>query len=336
MKIKPKGFTLIETMIAIAVFTILTVAIFSFVTMLYRYQDMVFMHSETVEEARRGLSRMVNEIREAGPGEDGSYLIQKANDHEIIFYSDISGDGRTEKVRYYISPAGGKTGSETKTCTSFQKGGSCEVSFFGFLENDLKSATLSVSVEGDLDHPNNEYADIFVDSFLVETLCRGGGTCAQCAGSYQDLRLLDVTSAAADGFLTVSASVSENVDPICHWEDPNHSLKAMFTLSWEEEPLSHQNDLFIKEVVSVGGWPPFYDDQNAEITVISNNVRNEAREEPVFVYYNRNNQPITNLEERIKETTLIETTIILNSDPGRPPDDFTIVSAVKLRNIKDQ
>ena len=45
---------------------------------------------------------MVKEIREARGGDDGSYIIEKADDFEFIFYSDIDKDELTERVRYFI------------------------------------------------------------------------------------------------------------------------------------------------------------------------------------------------------------------------------------------
>lgn len=328
------GFTLIEVMVTILVFTIVSGAVFSFVTALYRAQDLLFTQSDVLEEARRGVSRMVREIREADSGEDGSYMISKADEHEIVFYSDISGNGMTEKIRYYINPAGGRTGVETRSCSSLQTGGSCQVTFSGFLENELKSATLSVSVEGDLDHPSREYVDIVSGTDILGTLCSGGGTCGQCFGEYQDLRSFDVTESATDDILSVTVSASDRVDPICQWEDPDHSVKALFTLSWEEEPLPQQNDLFIKEVVEIEGWPPSYDGGEEEISIISRNVRNEAREEPTFLYYDEAGRLIDQPDLNIKDISMVEIKMILNPDPGRPPDDFSLVSAVRLRNYR--
>ncbi len=327
-----RGFTLTETVIAITVFVILSGVVFSFVTALYRAQELLFVQSDIVEEARRGMGQMVREIREAGPGENGSYMIAKADHHEIVFYSDLSGDGMTEMVRYYINPAGGRIGSATQSCTSFQSGGSCQVVFSGFLENDLKSATLSVSVEGDLDHPSREYADILSGVDLLGTLCRGGGACGQCAGEYQGLRSFDVTDLAANDILSVTVSASDHVDPICQWEDPDHSIKASIVLSWEEEPLPQQSDLFLKDVSRMEGWPPSYG--APETTVISRSVRNEARGESVFLYYDNEGILISDPETRIKEIGMIEINIILNPDPGRPPDDLSLVSAVQLRNYR--
>ncbi len=325
-----KGFTLTETMIAIAVFAIMSTVVFSFVTALYRAQELLFVQSDLLEEARRGMEQMVREIREAGPGENGSYMIAKADGHEIIFYSDLSGDGMTEMVRYYINPAGGRIGSVTQNCTSFQAGGSCQVTFSNFLENDLKNATLSVSIEGDLDHPSREYADIVAGVDILGTLCRGGGACGQCAGEYQDLRSFDVTDLAATGIFSVTVSASSHVDPICQWEDPDHSIKALLVLSWEEEPLPQQTDLFLKDVSRIEGWPPSYGDP--ETTVISRSVRNEARGEPVFRYYDVDGSLIEDPEARINDIGMVEMNMILNPDPGRPPDDLSLVSAVQLRN----
>jgi len=328
---KKNGFTLIEVVVTIVIFTIISGAVFSFVTALYRAQDLLFIQSDVLEEARRGMSQIVREIREADSGEDGSYMISRADNYEIIFHADLTGDGMTERVRYYIDPAGGRTGLETRTCTSFQAGGSCQVTFSGFLKNKIKNATLSVSVEGDLDHPR-EYANIISEGVILGTLCSGSGTCGQCFGAYQDLRSFDVTGLAADNILSVTVSASSRVDPICQWEDPNHSVKAQFVLSWEEEPLPQQSDLLIKEVVQIKGWPPSYSGGKTEITVISRDVRNKIRQEPIFLYYDKMGRLINNPSVQIKDINMVEIKIILNPNPGRPPDDFSLVSAVQLRN----
>ena len=110
MTIKNTGFTLIETMVVIAVFTLAIGAVSGFIVYNYRTQDYTMRQSIAIDEARKGVETMVREIREARPGDDGSYAIESAQDFEFIFYSDIDKDDATERVRYFIDGADFKRG----------------------------------------------------------------------------------------------------------------------------------------------------------------------------------------------------------------------------------
>jgi prepilin-type N-terminal cleavage/methylation domain-containing protein len=99
---KKNGFTLIETLVAIIIFTLALGTIFAFIIMVYRTQDYAWNQSRAIEEANRGIETMAKEIREAVIGDDGFYIIEKADNDEFIFYSDIDKDQETERVRYYI------------------------------------------------------------------------------------------------------------------------------------------------------------------------------------------------------------------------------------------
>jgi len=99
---KERGFTLIESFIAVAVFALAMGTVSALVIMAYRTQDYAWQQSRSIEDAERGVEIMVKEIREAIIGDDGSYIIEKADDNEFIFYSDIDKDEETERVRYYL------------------------------------------------------------------------------------------------------------------------------------------------------------------------------------------------------------------------------------------
>lgn len=104
------GFTLIETILMIMVFIIIIVALFSAIVRgldIYRFSA---EQAYSVDEARRGIEVMVKEIRSAQPGDDGSYVIEKANDFEFAFFADIDHDLQTEKVRYYLDGTNFKKG----------------------------------------------------------------------------------------------------------------------------------------------------------------------------------------------------------------------------------
>ncbi len=97
-----KGFTLIETVITIFIFTLGLGGVAALVVNLYKSYNYAFQQSLAISEARRGLEAMVKEIREAKPGDNGAYIIEKADDYEFIFYGDIDRDLATERVRYFI------------------------------------------------------------------------------------------------------------------------------------------------------------------------------------------------------------------------------------------
>lgn len=210
------GFTLIETIVVILIFSLMMGAIAGFVFTGYRVHNYAFQQAIAIDEARRGIETMVKEIREAKIGEDGSYLLEKADDFELIFYSNIDQDPATERIRYFIKPAGGVSQTLTKDCVSYARGGTCSVSFTNFLTETLETATVRVRVEGDLDHPS-ETVDIYGDGQYLGRLCTQS-KCSQCLGNWQDLTSFDVSLPAKDNQIVFTADASSNVNPICQWQ----------------------------------------------------------------------------------------------------------------------
>jgi len=105
-----KGFTLIETIMTIVIFAFVAGVISASVVMIYKTQGYSFQQSMAINEARKGIETMVKEIREARPGDDGSYIIENAENYQFIFYSDIDKDTVTERVRYFIDGSDFKKG----------------------------------------------------------------------------------------------------------------------------------------------------------------------------------------------------------------------------------
>ncbi|MDP2926711.1 MAG: hypothetical protein Q8N65_01055 [bacterium] len=320
-----KGFTIVETLVAIVVFTLASGALMSFIVLSYRIYGYTYEQSVAIDEARKGVETMTREIRQAKQGDDGSYPIEKAEDKEFIFYSDIDNDGKTERVRYFLGEV--SSGSSTKECVVFSKGGSCSVSFSNFLQGTIKTAQVQVSVEGDLG-ASNEYAEIFADGQKLGNLCQT--QCSDCASTWQGTMTYDVTSQATDNSLQFLADATNQVDPVCSWQNPNHALKARFILSWTEEltGLSHE---FKKGVTEPVGVPPTYPLGQEEVKNLSYYVRNAP---PIFEYFDVNNNKIIIYPARLKDTKLMKVYLIINANPDRPPADFELESFVELRNLK--
>jgi prepilin-type N-terminal cleavage/methylation domain-containing protein len=96
------GFTLVETLVAISIFTILILAISFSIVYFYRASAYDIQQAQAIDSARRGIDAMVREIREATYADTGAYLIDSAGEQIFIFYSDIDKEQNIEKIRYFL------------------------------------------------------------------------------------------------------------------------------------------------------------------------------------------------------------------------------------------
>jgi len=321
------GFTLVEALVAIFIFALIMGAVYAGATALYKTYNYGWQQSRAIEEARRGIETMTKEIREAGPGDDGSYPIEKAGDNEFIFYSDINKNGKAERVRYFLGSTDSK--SQTKECVTYSKGGTCSVSFSDFLTGTLKSAEIKVSLEGDFGW-SKEYADISADGQNLGSTCQTG--CSDCAGAWQGTATFDVTSQAADGVIGFTADASSQVDPFCDWIEPNHSMKVKFELSWTEEIPGAENELR-KGIIEPTSPPIEYPSSQEKISILSSYVRNTS---PIFEYYDASGNKIEVYPARLSDTKLMRVFLKINVNPNRAPNDFELESYVQPRNLKEE
>lgn len=320
-----KSFTLIETLVAIFVFTLIFGAVSAFVVMAYRTQNYTWQQSTAIDEARRGIEIMVREIREAKTGDDGSYPIVLAEDKEFIFYSDIDNDNQTERARYFLGTV--NSGNQTQECQTSSKGGSCSVNSSNFLKGTLTLAQVKVSVDGDFGQ-SKEYADVSADGNFLGQICKTG--CTDCSSAWQGTQTFDVKNFASDNSISFLSDASSDVDPQCPY-----SMKAKFEFSWTED-LSGQAHEFRKGVINPvagsGGKITYPLDQE-EITILSSYVRNTP---PIFRYFDQNGNELVDLPARLKDTKMMEVYLVVNVDPDRPPNEFELRSAVQLRNLKEE
>jgi len=324
-KIK-KGFTLVETLIVIAIFTVILGAVISSVIIIYRSNSYVWQQAIAVEEARSNIAIIAKELKEARLSDNGSYIIERANDKEIIFYSDIDDDGKTERIRYFMGTV--VSSSQVKECHTHWQGGSCNVNFSNFLMGGiLKTAELKVSIEGDLD-ASNEYADVFIDNGNMGALCASG--CTHCAGMWQGLMSYNVISSALDNNISITTDGSSRVDAQCSWIDADHSLKSRFEFNTTEEVVGSGNELR-KGVIEPIGNPAAYPADQEKITVVTRYLRNSP---PLFQYFDANKNEINNTAERLADISLIRIYLVINVDPNRPPKQFELETYIQPRNIK--
>lgn len=321
---KESGFTLIESLVAVFVFTVLMGAVSGLVLASYQAHRFLWEQAQAISEARRGIRVMVREIREARMGEDGSYPIVKAGDKEFVFFSDIDGDHSTEKVRYFLGTSG--SGREEGTCVSTDSGGRCELDFSDFLSGDLDSAQVTVSVEGDLGW-SIEQVDVYADDIHLGALCESG--CSDCAGNWEGTKTFDVTDFAGDDSILFEAEATGWVDDFCDWEVTNHSFRARFQLKWEEDLPSGKGE-FRKGVVEPSGTPAHYNSPE-QVSILSYYVRNTP---PIFEYFDSNGDKIKDYPARLKDTKTMQVFLQVDVNPGKEPEPFNLKSRAYLRGLE--
>jgi prepilin-type N-terminal cleavage/methylation domain-containing protein len=97
-----RGFTLLETVVVIALIALVGGSLSGMINYFYRTNDYVLQQQQAVQSARQGLNTAMNNLREASYGDDGSYPIASAASSSVTFYADLNNSGDIEQVRYYL------------------------------------------------------------------------------------------------------------------------------------------------------------------------------------------------------------------------------------------
>jgi prepilin-type N-terminal cleavage/methylation domain-containing protein len=100
------GFSLIELVVAIAIFTVLSLGVVALVSNIFTGSNQQAALLANSDQARQAAARLTNELRNATTAATGAYAIDTAADQQLIFYSNADTDQATERIRYYIQ--GGK------------------------------------------------------------------------------------------------------------------------------------------------------------------------------------------------------------------------------------
>lgn len=98
-----RGFTLAETLAVIAILSMVGVALSVSIVQGFRGNAYVFEAASSVDNARRGVTTALQNLREASYAQDGAYPIASAATSTVTFYSDVDQDGPVEKVRMYLT-----------------------------------------------------------------------------------------------------------------------------------------------------------------------------------------------------------------------------------------
>lgn len=96
-----QGMTIIEMLVAIGIFTI-GIAGFSLL-FIRSWQSNAYTleMGQSSLQVSQGMAKMVNYIRGARQGDDGSYPVKSAADNDMVLYSDYDKDGVAERLHFY-------------------------------------------------------------------------------------------------------------------------------------------------------------------------------------------------------------------------------------------
>ncbi len=106
----------------------------------------------------------------------------------------------------------------------------------------------------------------------------------------------------------------------------------------DEDPFIERLRFFIdgnslkRGVIDPTGDPPVYTNPES-ISSLSDYVRNNEQSVDAFRYYDLNGDLMTNLSD-ISEVRFIEVTVVVNINPFRLPNQFTLRSTAALRNLR--
>lgn len=98
-----KGFTLVETLVVAALFTILSLVIGLSIVNLYQSNSYTIAQSYEIDHARRGLQTWLADAREMVYADDGTFPIAVTEAQRFGFYSDIDKDLSTEYTLYELA-----------------------------------------------------------------------------------------------------------------------------------------------------------------------------------------------------------------------------------------
>ena len=95
------GMTIVEMMIAIAIFTIGITGFTQLFVNSWKNNHFVFEMGQTSATVSQGLSTIGDYIKRVRQGDNGAYPIILARDNELTVYCDYNKDGTTERLHFY-------------------------------------------------------------------------------------------------------------------------------------------------------------------------------------------------------------------------------------------
>jgi len=98
-----QGFTLIETVVVIGIYTVIMFAVTESILQFYKYNAYAIAQAGQVDTARRGMTILVQDLREMTFADDGTFPLKSMLPHAVGFYSDVDRDNSVEYVEYQLA-----------------------------------------------------------------------------------------------------------------------------------------------------------------------------------------------------------------------------------------
>lgn len=98
-----RGFTLIETLMVIAISSFIFVALGRAIVFFYRTNDYAVQQSAAIRSASAGVESLVQDIREASLADNGAFPVKKFSTSSLTLYADVNRDKNVEQVAYRLS-----------------------------------------------------------------------------------------------------------------------------------------------------------------------------------------------------------------------------------------
>lgn len=131
-------------------------------------------------------------------------------------------------------------------------------------------------------------------------------------------------SYADDGAYPIVSIATSSIEFYSDYDNDNKVERIRYFLDTTD---------FKKGIIESAGDPPKYDSGDEVITIVSDNVRNEAVGIPLFTFYGKDGALITDLAD-VDDLAFVLVRLVVNLHPEREPDDFELRSSAALRNIK--
>lgn len=139
-----KGFTIIEILVALSIFSIVSLAITWVLIYSFRSNTRLTDHLEIQASGRRSIQHMVDDIRRAEESSVGSFPIVTATTNTFTFYANIDSDTPRERIRFFLEGNMLKKGVIEPTGNPFTYDANAEViiSLSSFIQNNADGSAL--------------------------------------------------------------------------------------------------------------------------------------------------------------------------------------------------
>lgn len=98
---KLKGMTIVEMMVAIAIFTLMIEGFTLLFIRTWRTNSFTLETGRASMTVSQGVNKITGYIKGTRQADNGDYPIDSIDDNELIIYSDYDKDGITERLRFY-------------------------------------------------------------------------------------------------------------------------------------------------------------------------------------------------------------------------------------------